>query len=310
MVSNAVLVGIDPSRTTSLRNAFARQMLKRFRTLQALIVKAIVDEDVLGLLPESATAVTILAQTPGRRRFNFPRPADKIAAFMEWLDRAIRDEILQVSQIEQVGRSVGGAWTNLYVQAAYKRGVTKARQQLSQIAPSLATTGGIDAVLASSVHVDTLGLLYTRTFNELKGITDTMSQRIARILAQGLANGSSAKAIARSISASMSQMGASLATTDILGRAIPASARAEMLARTEIIRAHAEAQLQEFKNWGIAGVSVKAELITAGDHRVCQVCQRLSRTVYTIEEARDIIPLHPRCRCIWLPFIDKQTKKK
>lgn len=302
------LQGRDPSQTTSLRNAFARQMAKRFRALQALVIRAIVEEDVFGLLSE--TTVTVLGQTPGRRKFNFPRSADKVAAFMDWLHRMVEDEILQVTQIEQVGRAVDAAWTNTYIHDAYKRGVIKARSQMPGLAPSLGATGGIAGAMNNVYHVDRLGLLFTRTYNELKGITDAMEQRISRLLAQGLANGDSPKTITRAINASMSQMGKSLATKDSLGRFISASVRAEMLVRTEIIRAHAEGQLQEFANWGVSGVSVKAELITAGDQRVCQICNRLSRSVFTLKEASGIIPLHPRCRCIWLPFDSRIREKK
>lgn len=302
--SQLILNQRDPSQTTVLRNAFVSQMRKRFRTLRGLINKAIIEEDVFGLKEEGSMRIVVMG-TPGRRAFDFPRSADKVSAFMEWLQTQIDNEILQVSNFRQVGTGVEAAWTNLYINDSYRRGVTRARHQLRQVGfdvPSLEATGGIIASMGLPFHVDRVGLLFTRAFNDLKGITDAMAQQISRVLAQGLADGLSPSTLARHLNAVIKGGGASLGLTDTLGRFIPAERRAMILARTEIIRAHAEAQLQEFKNWGVEGVNVKAEWITAGDNRVCQQCANLEGSVFTIEQASGMIPLHPQCRCAWLPY--------
>lgn len=295
-----VNVNRDPSRTTSLRAAFASQMTKRFRVIRGLIWKAIVDEDVFALQDNLQTL-----RTPGRRAFNFPRSADKVNAFMEWLRLQIENEILQVSQIIQVGRSVDAAWTNLFIHDSYRRGVNRARTQLIQAGfnvPLMEATGGIAIALLNPMHVDRLGLLYTRTFNDLKGITAAMDQQISRVLAQGMADGLGPRTIAKQLNAVIRGGGADLGITDTLGRFMPAERRAQILARTEIIRAHAEGQLQEFENWGAVEVHVKAEWITAGDNRVCPECADLEGSIFTIEVARGMIPLHAQCRCAWIPF--------
>lgn len=294
---------IDPTRTTTLRQSFVRQMNKRFASLARLIRKAIVDEDVFGLL-----ITPTVFQTPGRRAFDFPRSSEKVSRFMEWLRNEIKNEILQVSVIEQVGASVESAWTNQYISDSYKRGVSRGRQQMisgGMRIPSIEASGGISAVMGGPFHLDRVGLLYTRTFNELKGITDAMDQIISRILSQGIADGLHPRTLAKNINYVITGKGGDLSIRDSLGRYIPAKRRAQILARTEIIRAHAEAQLQEFTNWRVTGVSVKAEWMTAGDNRVCNQCANLQGSVFTIEEARGMLPLHPQCRCAWLPYIEK-----
>ena len=163
-------------------------------------------------------------------------------------------------------------------------------------------TGGIAVAMTNPFHVDRVGLLFTRTFSELKGITDAMDQQISRVLAQGMADGLSPTTIARQLTAVIRGGGADLGITDQLGRFMPAERRAQVLARTEIIRAHAEAQLQELENWKVLEVNVKAEWITAGDDRVCPQCADLEGELFTIEVARGMIPLHAQCRCAWLPF--------
>lgn len=298
------LANRDPSRTTTLRNSFVRDMTRRFKTVSRLITKAIVEEDVFGLRETNTQTITVMA-TPGRRAFDFPRSADKVSAFMEWLQRQIDNEILSVTNFRQVGSGVEGAWTNVYIQDSYKRGVTRARYQLQQAGfdvPSLSSTGGIAASMGLPFHIDRVGLLFSRTFNELRGITAAMDQMISRVLAQGLADGLGPATLARHLNAVILGGGADLGLTDTLGRYMNSSRRATILARTEIIRAHAEAQLQEFKNWGVEGVNVKAEWVTAGDDRVCQQCASLEGSIFTLEKAQGMLPLHPQCRCAWIPY--------
>lgn len=292
----------DPTQTTTLRNSFTRAMRKRFAKIVSLIIKAIVTEDVFGLR-EQSSRITVM-QTPGFRRFAFHTSAEKVALFMDWLRREVENEVLQVTTIQQVGSSVNAAWTNTFIQDSYRRGVARARSQMIREGfevPSLQATGGITASMNMPFHVDRLGLLYTRVFGDLKGITDAMDSQISRVLTQGIADGLNPRTLARHLRAVIEGGGADLGITDTLGRYIPARRRAVMLARTEIIRAHAEAQLQEFRNWRVEGVTVKAEWITAGDNRVCQQCADLQNSVFTIEQASGMIPLHPSCRCAWVP---------
>ena len=168
--------------------------------------------------------------------------------------------------------------------------------------PSINDTGGIDISMSTPFHIDRLGLIYTRTYNELKGITNAMSQQISRVLAEGMMNGDGAKLLARKLVGTINGAGmGELGLTDSLGRFIPAKRRAEIMARTEIIRSHHVATIQEYKNWELEGVYLKAEFTTAGDERVCDICAALEGNKYTLDEAEGIIPVHPQC------FADFQT---
>jgi len=101
-----------------------------------------------------------------------------------------------------------------------------------------------------------------------------------------------------------------LGITDTLGRFIPAARRAEILARTEIIRAHHLGTIQEYRNQGLFNIVVKAEWKTAGDNRVCTRCASLEGQVFTLDEIEPMIPLHPQCRCIALPYVEELLKYK
>jgi hypothetical protein len=47
-------------------------------------------------------------------------------------------------------------------------------------------------------------------------------------------------------------------------------------------------------------------IVTAGDDRVCPICEDLEGITYTVEEASSVIPAHPNCRCAFVPVEDKR----
>jgi very-short-patch-repair endonuclease len=59
--------------------------------------------------------------------------------------------------------------------------------------------------------------------------------------------------------------------------------------------------VQEYRNWGVEGVRVMAEWVTAGDGRVCPLCAPMDGKVFTIDQIENMIPAHPNC------FLDPQT---
>ena len=112
----------DPTRTTTLRKAFVTALNKRFNALTKVIKETVYINDAFGL----GTGVKITPFTfqvtpapPGA--FAFPRSADKVEAFMRWLQIQIDSGMISVLDFDQVGVGVEGAWTNMYIQDSYKR---------------------------------------------------------------------------------------------------------------------------------------------------------------------------------------------
>jgi len=287
----------DPTRTLTLRTMFVRNMDKRFNGLVAAVIQKVVKEDFFGLKDIQTNAVP----------YAFPRSADKVAEFMLWLKGQVDKGILSVNEYEQLGAAIENAWTNMYVTDSYKRGIVRARYELQKAGydvPSIETTGGIFVSMNVPLHMDRVGLLYTRVFTDLKGITDEMSVQISKVLSQGMADGEGMLSIAKKLIGTINGTGmGDLGLTDTLGRFIPAQRRAQILARTEIIRAHHQAMIQEYRNWGSIDLYVMAEMLTAGDNRVCSKCEELAaQSPYTLDAVQNLIPVHPDCRCIALPF--------
>lgn len=275
---------IDPTQTTTLRIKFTRAMRVRFNELKVAIRKSIVDNDGFGLGKRKQKFITHKIETGS---FDFSKSADKHSAFMDWLHKSQNDGILQIRTGTPFATAASNSWMNVYIDTAYQRGIQTAAMQM-RAAGATVSNRWIDAAFNQPIHADRVALIYTRNYNELKGITDAMDQKISRVLAEGLANGDGALELADAIMEAVDSIG---------------EVRAEMLARTEVIAAHAEGQLNSFDEAGIEGVNLMAEWATAGDDAVCPECDDKQGEEMSIDDARGEIPLHPNCRCAWLPVI-------
>ncbi len=80
--------------------------------------------------------------------------------------------------------------------------------------------------------------------------------------------------------------------------------RAEMIAITELGHAYNESTKNTYKGAGASKVVWHASL----DLKTCEVCRSLHGQVFTINEAPDN-PLHPRCRCTWLPVFSERKSR-
>jgi len=267
---------------------------RRLRELRGAIRRVVVDEDGFGLNTEPGLALN--------SRFTFPTDDKKLAAYKTWLLEQVRAGILEVDPL-----NADTPWLEPYITSSYKKGVvraytdTKAATQRPLMAgadPSqLAFIDGtkaqfLEAAFAAPTPQAKLRTLATRAFSELKGMTATMDQEMTRVLADGLAHGKGPRQLASELNKVVSGL---------------EKKRALTIARTEIVRAHVEGQLDSFEIMGMREVSVLAEWATAGDEKVCPLCKPMDGVVMTIEEARGLLPRHPNCRCAWLPTIPGAT---
>ena len=297
----------DPTRTTTLRKKFIQDLNKRNRDVRGTLRKAIVDLDVMGLTKDAPDTrdmrlrgnidEEILRQID---EYEFARSPEKLDEFGDFVDN-LTDSNYITTRTGPARPTVSGQWTDKYISSAYKTGVKQADQKMrreisekglrSQMPPS--TDVNYQAVLQMPVHSQKLQLLYSRTFRQLEGITSGMEQQINRVMAEGIAQGKGPIQIAKQISSEVKK----IHTT-----------RSAVMARTEIINAHAEATLDRFEQIGVEEVRGKAEFSTAGDMRVCPICSSLEGEIMPISEARGLIPVHANCRCSFLPNISEPVE--
>lgn len=314
------LLRADPTRTTLIRRQFQIEMRRRFNLIKKDVFEFVFALDALGLRAQFASGpgtpgrlagllgmpiarneasddpLTTLA-APQPREFQFLTDANKIKAFRDWLKEQVRLRILSPSKDGDPGKP----WTAKFIESSYKRGRTNAFAKVKQ-KQALQDQGFVDkaqieflkTAFGQPETTKKIELLATRSFQELEGITEAMAQKLNRVLANGMVEGTGAAAIAKQM------------TDEIDGIT---DQRALVLARTEVIHAHAEGQLDSFTELGVEQVGVEAEWSTAGDDRVCPECEAMEGKTFSMDEAHGMIPLHPNCRCTWIPSIPTSLLK-
>lgn len=270
---------IDPTKTTMLRKRFEADFTRRFRALIKDIRQTVSTEDGFGL----KTA----------RRFDFPTNQAKVSGFMSWLQGREDFHLFEGTLSRPRAVAAQRQWMNTYIDTAYRRGIresiTELRSAGGQVSDSYVQSGFL-----RPVHADRAGIIFTRSYDELRGITSAMDGQISRVLSEGIMNGKNPLAIARDIVNRVEKIGIT---------------RARLLARTEVIAAHAEAKLNTYTDAGLTVVGLKSEWLTAGDEKVCDECDAASnKGPYAIESSHGLIPLHPNCRCTWIPVIPTGTE--
>jgi SPP1 gp7 family putative phage head morphogenesis protein len=287
---------VDPTGTAAIRRRWEYELERRFRRLRALITRVVATEDAFGIGRKTDPTAAALIKTLLQKKtpqvnvkvkdapdtfgaFEFVRSSDKANAFMEWLVQMEDQNIFEVITGSSLFKATDSSWMNTYIDTAYRKGIRDAYAQVPGAGP-------IGIAFNEPIHADAVGLIYTRAFSQLTGITDAMDQGISRVLAEGLANGFGPTRIARDMVDQVDSIGIT---------------RARVLARTETINAYAEASLNSYEDLGVDAVGAEVEFSSADDNAVCPECEDLDGKVFSIDDARGVIPVHPNCRCSWTP---------
>lgn len=289
----------DPTRTKTLRRRYAQRLRGQFANLNTAIREAVRERDIFRLGQDTDTLQPADPRPPDARDFIRAQDDEKIDAFMDWLQSQEERGVLEVIDRDE----------NQYIRSAYGTGLRNANRRLRDEGFEV-DEAVMEATFNQPVHRDAVQRLFTRNFRELEGVTDAMDRQISRELAEGFTRGDNPNEMAARITDRVDKIGKTRSTT---------------LARTETVRTHSEATLNRYEEFGVQNVTVRAEWLTAGDNRVCPICQSLEGRVFTVEEARtetrrvdlsgaanfsvdsmDVPikpPAHPRCRCSLTPVI-------
>lgn len=136
-----------------------------------------------------------------------------------------------------------------------------------------------------------LSFLQNYNFELISNINTDLANHIRAEIFTGIAAGEGMPEVAQRI----------LAATDnsLTGKTLSAKQRAMMIARTETARAMTQGRLQSYANYGVREVKI----LTAGDERVCAICREAETKIFKIEEAGNLVPFHPLCRCSVMAYI-------
>jgi SPP1 gp7 family putative phage head morphogenesis protein len=213
----------------------------------------------------------------------FKRDAAKILGIREladddWIDEVDAPDLMEKFDrvIEITIREPGGRVVRKFTTRAYTVGGLRSSQFLTSL--------GIKAIF-SILPADraAIDILLTRDLSGLKGITDELSKQIMQEITDGMLRGDSMAEVARAIDQRV----------DSIGRV-----RAEVLARTETMKAYNEGAITQYEKHGITEV----EWLASYGDRTCDECAMLDGERFPIDRKPDC-PLHPNCRCTLLPVI-------
>lgn len=218
-------------------------------------------------------------------------PDNKLAA-LKGLEK-LQNEIVQIT------KRLKQEQTLLFKKSsrdAFKLGIGRGIEDLTNAAMPFyrnLTPGGIDK-LATKVFtiVDTDALDFMTQYNvTLAGdIHRELADGIKRTVLTGVTTGKSAEEIVRDMGKviidknSFRQAGSRVFSK--------AQYRMEMIARTEIIRAHNMGRLKFHQRVGVQ----KLEWLATDDERMCAICGALDGKTYPIDKFPQQ-PAHPHCRC-------------
>ena len=179
---------------------------------------------------------------------------------------------------------------------AFKGGITRGISELTAARlPFYAdlTPEGIDKLATKAFTiVDTNALDFMSQYNlALAGdVNRELADGIQRTILNGIATGKGADDMVRDLgSVIVDKDSFRQAGTRVFSKA---QYRMEMIARTEVLRAH---NMGRFKFHERVGVQ-KLEWMTMGDERTCPVCGPLDGQEFSIDKF-PLQPAHPHCRC-------------
>lgn len=279
---NVRFLSLDPTRTGSIVKpeliAFSKVLRSLKRDLYERLVRFKVDFNKDNNLDVSHVL----------NAENIPTAAElRLAEFDRWLQRQLELDLISNKNRARI---------QAYITRSYHAGIRRTLDEIggyNSISESLRTfyrgkrKEFLDSLARDPRRMEQIGNLFSRDWNDLKGISDNIRNRIRSRLAQGILNGESPTTVYKDVAD----------LVDSQDKAI------QRLIRTAIVRAHADGQLIAYDKAGIDRLVIQVERNATEESPVCETCRKKARKVYTLKQAVGVIPIHPNCRCVWLPYV-------
>lgn len=191
----------------------------------------------------------------------------RITWLVNTLDALAREKIL----------APGEEITNDAAETGYRQGTKYAELALDRV--------GISSKIGDGpADWRVIDVLKARNLTALKGISDEMNKAIVRSLTEGINNGEGVIKLRDRL------------VTEVEGIGYD---RARKMAHYETMYASNEGVKLRYTQHGIRRV----QALAAGHANTCEECAALDGQIFDIDKA-PTFPLHPFCRCTWLPVIE------
>lgn len=253
----------DPTHCSDLRSRLDTYLKKAVNDWRLAFRSVIVGEDVLGL-----SHYKLSTWSPADR-------LDKFALFARSSASRIFNE------------SIGIRNTIL---SAYDRGSHIAHAELG----------------AKNGHMKSTSVVFAaQAAHEIVGIVETSIQQMVRAVSAGIAGRRTPYQMYRSLLVVLNKV---------------ARARLILMSHNLITAAFNGGKLTAYETLGVNRVGVIAEtipatakkprrgfgdatvqILTAGDDNVCPICEDLEGAEFELRDAWGVLPIHPNCRCVWIP---------
>lgn len=285
---------LDPQRLGLLRRQFLGALRKEFSRLQSSVWDQVVTQDSFGLRD-----IKPLSFNTRWKHLTLDQQVDN---FKEFLSQEFNKTLLRTDP-----RS-NEIWLGQFAKAGYQRGILRSyadthrlRRALKPMWYQAQQQQFMRTVLASQEGRAKERVVVTRVADNVKGVADEISKNCTRILLQGLTQRLQPKALGhklineiKGIRQPLPNRRKSLVANARRGN----DARAASIVYTDLAYAHSEGQLDALDEMGLEDVTVFAEWVT-GDNP-CPDCEEMESTIWTLEDAYGILPLHPFCQCSWV----------
>ena len=149
----------------------------------------------------------------------------------------------------------------------------------------------LDSSFLQLANNNALKSVQQENFDQILNISNDLKQEIRKVLYDGIREGKSVDQIRNEL--------LKLPLEKLQPSKFTLAQRAEMIAKTEYMRAYHRGCLHTYSQLGITHVRIRNN-----GNNICNYCIGLAKGgIYKIEDAIDLLPAHPRCKCTFEPVI-------
>lgn len=223
----------DPANQKSNLRRAQIELKKRFERINKA-VKGLVSEQKDIQSASSVNGKKIVLVYGNKTFYSYDISTERYESINDFIERLLYGELLESIN----GRRPQNWFYQSYLSSAYNDAIRDTIQSSKNMADPKVVGDEIsmivrqlDADAFNPQQVQSLGLVYSRVFNEMKGLTDSMKVDLSETLTRGMASGLGIREI----------------TQDIAKRVGVGFSRAQRISRTEILGAYRTAQRAKTK---------------------------------------------------------------